>query len=231
MKKLTFIISASILLLAPTQDTQAASFSGLYIGVNAGYEFGNTQNHLYGYTDTSNGYSHIHNMYQHGVTTGLLMGYGWTFLNNWYVGSEIDTSWGTTHGNQVESTLLHDVKRGNSYSVSLRTGKVFDQVLAYAKVGLKSTIWHFSTTVSSGWLGGTGTLDVPDSRSRRLFGLVFGVGVETPLSADWHLGGEFTYTRYASSTTTRFVTTGDGFLFSAYRPSTMDAVIRLTYKL
>ncbi len=118
--------AADIPTKAPPPLVPAASWTGLYAGVNAGVAWGNLHaaNGLPGPTDTGGS-----------GTFGGQIGYNWQASRNFVLGVEADLAWIDIHG---RSAAAHFDEKWMG-TVRARAGYAFDVYLLYATAGVGFT--------------------------------------------------------------------------------------------
>lgn len=245
MKK--YLMSAAVVAAAlvntEAQAKDVRDFGGFYIGGNLGYGFGNTTALTGGVGDDAVFQSQKNNLSVKGIKGGLHVGYGWMVQRLFYVGVEAYGKLSNMEGNQqaypgqagalavAAANSTWKAKHTNSFGAALRLGGVINSMLTYVKVGIESAAWKFEQAHSRGVFGATPETNlVTDSKSRRLTGIPFGIGMEAKLTERLTFGGELTYTHYTGSAnvTTNYNSQQVNARFS---PNTMDFSLRLSCKL
>lgn len=166
---------------APPAIAQVWTWTGFYIGGNAGYGWGRSRWDLQP-TGLSEG-SHDPN----GGTVGGQIGYNWQFGGNWVVGLEAQGNWADFTGSNTSIVASPAVNRTHIDAFGLFTGKLgyaFNNVLVYATGGaaVQSVDYRWSL------LGLTrGTAD--ETR----WGATVGAGIEYAFAPNWSVGAQYNH--------------------------------------
>jgi outer membrane immunogenic protein len=169
-------------LLAPPDYTPPSlSWSGMYIGVNAGYAWSANNNQLALSTDYPTGLN------SSGWLGGAQLGYNFQF-SRIVAGIETDLA-----ASSVSDTV-HDLNFGDTFKLRLsevgtvrgRLGYTFDRVLIYATGG-------FAYGGLSNSVSGPVLLDGPYSYSGVATGYVLGAGIEYAIDKNWSIRTEYEF--------------------------------------
>lgn len=159
---------------------QVYNWTGFYVGVHAGYGWGDLDFTGFGTTDQS------------GFFGGAQVGYNWQAPgSNWVFGLELDSAFADIE--ESATATIGGVAVTASSSVDYigsfrgRVGYAWDRTLLYVTGGLGWASNEISTDVAFGGL----TASVSESNTH--FGYVLGAGVEYAFSGPWSLKGEYLY--------------------------------------
>jgi outer membrane immunogenic protein len=153
---------------APMTVAPQFSWTGIYVGLNAGYGWGDTSGTLF---STAPGQVNIS-----GALAGGQIGGNYQFANNFVVGIEADYQWADIDGSSTTLagvTRTADVERFGT--VRGRLGFAWDRWLAYVTGGYAFGAKTEVTIVPGALLASSATLD----------GWTAGVGVEYAFAPNW----------------------------------------------
>lgn len=226
-------VAASVLLVASTAALAGGTYKdfkdqmpcpatpmlmdGFYVGAQAGYQTANMGENI---SITSGTVNANPSVAVNGWLGGLFLGYGTTWNNLYYLGGEIfgnyaDSSQGwdatlntTNYGSNAEMN--------SSYGLALLPGlKLTDTTLTYIRLGYTWANFKYSETAS-----GIGSA----SNSNTEGGFTYGVGMETLITGNWSLRGEYTYTNYNNFSTSMNATSS-----SSINPSASQYTLGVIY--
>ncbi len=171
--------------------------TGSYIGVQTGYgsyRVNNSINSPAGTSITSNYPASASNW-----TAGALFGYGKMISSMFYLGGEIfinannfQQDFSYTNG-PAPTTYTNQTLNGPTWGIGLLPGIRFQEsALTYVRLGWNSTIFKTNETATGAVNGNV---------SNRESGFVFGVGIETLITTNYSVRGEFDHTYYTSYNT------------------------------
>ena len=197
-------------------------WSGFYLGVNAGGQFGHSEDKdldNYNFPDKSWGYGET------SFTVGEQIGYNWQW--RWLVlGPEIDAGYMNLDGRGVEPGIPHDTF-GESESDFFatfrgRVGVALDCWLVYATGGGIGVNYHPRVIDTSSTTAGPDTIDA--SRHDFEWGYTLGGGVERMFGRHWSLKVEYLYFNLGSETFSAI--SGNGFGPYSWRAETEGHIVR-----
>jgi len=182
--------------LAPVPVAPADSWSGFYVGAQAGYIWGDAD------VDTSNQVKPNHfSLHPDGGMGGFFAGYNWKMSNDWLFGLEIGGNWMSNEDDPMIAVTVvggstpvdYHIKQDWEASVVGRVGKVADDTyLPYILAGI-------SWTQLKAKYSGDGTL-IPSSweqwESDTVAGFTVGVGLEYKISQNFHTRIEYRHNNY-----------------------------------
>ena len=186
----TAMAGGDIIPVAPTE-----SWSGFYVGVQAGGIWGNAD---VDYDDTGDPYW-THDMSVDGYSIGVYAGYNWLLENNWLVG--IEGEWSHVSADDTGNLMnaggyigwKTKVEQNWDASLRLRVGKAVDESLFYVTGGVA---WgdfdlnaYEAVNPSHHYSG-----------SFRLTGWTLGAGWEYAFNENLHLRLQYRYTDYGDDT-------------------------------
>ena len=156
----------------PTKaPVRVATWTGPYIGVHAGYGWGNFE--------TVAGGLGTNSLEPSGGLFGIQSGYNWQFSNNWVVGIEADSSWGRLR-DTVGGTFVDIDATG---TVRGRLGYAIDSLMFYGTGGLA---WMQAESFTIG------------TRDHFYLGWTAGVGLEYAFAPRWSAKVEYLYADYGT---------------------------------
>lgn len=156
----------------------AYDWSGIYVGANAGYGWGDMT-----WNFAANAGPLPFSTQPNGALAGGQIGINRQF-GNWVWGTEVTGAWSglSDSGIPTGSSITVTTKLRDLETLTGRLGYAFNNVLFYAKSGGATGV------VSADFSIGTG-------QSQRLFGTTTGAGIEYGLTPNFILGVEYDYTR------------------------------------
>lgn len=194
----------------PVYAPPAFSWTGMYFGGHAGYEWGKLDgSDLLGLVPTS--------LNADGWLGGIQLGYNYQFGRNIVAGTEISGSWGNGDGSgncygKFFDPLPSDNNKlscngGHDWTVQWlnKMGVAFgadNRMLAYAIGGVAITDLSFSRKFSYDVYDGDvydGRATVRSGGSQTTVGVVLGAGFQYAFTNNWSLGVEWLHTEYASA--------------------------------
>lgn len=210
---------------APLPVASTYNWSGGYVGVQAGYAWGDSTGG--DYTKTAGLVDVLGAVDPHGSIGGLHGGYNYQFTNNIVLGAEGDINFADIRGSV---NPLHNGSGvgipGNSASgemdwngsVRVRAGYAIDRFLPYVTGGVAFGRYKFTPTYA-----GTGPL--PGSKTQT--GWTIGAGLEYALSDHLTTRIEYRYTDFGSA---KYDIPGFSTFETRVKLKTNDVRIGLTYK-
>ena len=183
------------------------TWTGCYVGVQAGGDFGNSKWSPTGAGPVSYGTS--------GGIGGGQLGCNYQ-MQNFVIGAEGEL-WGSSLSGST--TKLLGGEGGGAFSfhsksdvggdLSVRAGYAFDRVLVFSKIGAAWAHYTFTETypitdIKVPAPAGVGS----DTGSGDYSGLLLGVGAEYALDAHWSVKGEYDYINYGSKNIPMYTVTG-----------------------
>ena len=173
-----------------------ALMDGFYLGAQAGYQMADMGENI----SIANGAANANpSVSVNGWLGGLFLGYGMTWNNWYYLGGEIfgnyansSQGWDTTL-NVSGANYGSNAEMNSSYGLAVLPGlRLTDSTLTYIRLGY--TWANFKYNESSTAVGSA-------SNSSTEGGFTYGVGMETLITGNWSLRGEYTYTNYNNFST------------------------------
>jgi opacity protein-like surface antigen len=248
MKKMTYLfMSAAVAVSASSALAHnCCHMAGFYAGANIGYGsgYGKMSMDAFRVVDPDHNVKQLHHLGLSGFRGGVHIGYGTLFQNKFYLGVEGSADLSNTHGKSHVIAMDRNgdhflpvfnfrARRRDSLGLAVRVGGMLGGMLAYAKVGVETARWRFDALQASYLGGGQAGRNFFSSigQTKRLTGVVFGLGMETMLTDHIILGGEWVYTNYtkAPSLPLTYRTTAESLVFK-FSPRTNDFRLRLSYK-
>ena len=171
--------------IAPVAPAPMDSWSGFYLGAQAGYIWGDAD------TSYNDGTSSISQNVD-GFAGGLYGGYNWLLQNDFLIGLEGDINW--ANGSDSAENGTNEVKIDENWEASLRlrVGKVIDDTwMPYITGGAAWT----DLDVKYGPAGGALKSD-----SGTMTGWTLGAGVEYKFTESLHAKLEYRYSDYGDFT-------------------------------
>ncbi|GGF88469.1 membrane protein [Azorhizobium oxalatiphilum] len=160
------VVAAPIVSAAPP----VFSWTGFYIGANAGYAWGSGTGVADSFASSPDGW-----------LAGGQVGYNYQFQNNMLIGLEADVQAADIGGGNAFASSKMD----SFGTVRARLGYAFDRVLPY---------------VTGGFAWGNNKITAPGySQSDTLTGWTAGAGVEYALTNNWTARAEYLYTDFGKS--------------------------------
>ena len=175
----------------PPPPPPVFSWTGCYVGLHAGGDFGNStwRSSSYSWGDVGMGTS--------GAIGGGQVGCNYQ-VQNFVIGAELEI-WGssltgsTTRTTDAEGVETYGFKTRSDFAgdLALRGGYAIDRTLLFGKVGIAEARYQFTNTFSF-------DPSFPDRGSATYTGLLLGLGVEYALDLHWTVKGEYDYINYGS---------------------------------
>tara|TARA_B110000459_G_scaffold134324_1_gene146824 strand:+ start:215 stop:862 length:648 start_codon:yes stop_codon:yes gene_type:complete len=210
----TMIATSAVALAIATSAMADSNFSGAYLGGNFGYGAGKAVHN----NNEAAPYNSSSDLGMTGVIGGLHTGYQHQF-GMFILGAEASANLSNTEATEKYGVEKKSIKRKNAFGLAARAGVAINSWMTYAKLGWETA--KFSTKVS----GNVAQLLANNfSKTKRVNGLVTGLGFETLVAKNMMLGAEWTYTFYK---TTSFVA---GNAKDMTTPRIGDFKVRLGYK-
>jgi outer membrane immunogenic protein len=206
----TMIATSAVALAIATSAMADSNFSGAYIGGNFGYGAGKADHN----TNQPAPENLSFDFGMTGVIGGLHTGYQHQF-GMFILGAEASANLSKGGASIEDGVGKRSIKRKNAFGLAARAGVAINSWMTYAKLGWETA--EFNTKVS-----GNGDLDF--SKTKRVNGLVTGLGFETLVAKNMMLGAEWTYTFYKK---TSFVAASPKDMTT---PRIGDFKVRLGYK-
>ncbi len=212
----------------PPIVSPAYNWSGFYVGVHAGYTFGDDDSVI----TTGQAAGNIANVVggarpgqvrldRDGFIGGGQIGYNWQFSPSWVFGFEADISYVDNRDNLVVGTLslpaavppnapLNNTFRSRMEyfgTVRGRLGYAWDRTMVYVTGGLAYAEVQNSAT----FFGPAGQVQFDGGRRRTETGYTVGGGIEHAISPNWSVKAEYLYYDLGSNTVNvAFVPGGGG---------------------
>ena len=209
------------MLVSPAYD-----WSGFYVGVHAGYTFGEDEN----ISTTGQVAANIANVAggarpgqvrldREGFIGGGQAGYNWQLTPNWVVGLETDISYvDIREDTNVVTIPLNGIGTLNNTfrtrmeyfgTVRGRIGYAWDRTLVYATGGLayadiENSVAFFGPSTAGGLLQFAG------KNRRTEAGYTVGAGIEHAFGSNWSVKAEYLYYDFRDETVNVAVVPGDG---------------------
>jgi outer membrane immunogenic protein len=194
----------------PAPSLPIFSWTGFYVGGQAGYDFGRERSMA---SATASGIGLASNVQrENGVIGGAHAGYNFSSQAVPYIGSAFGTGVvfgveGDVDGSGARSTYglggIATTTRNNiEGSIRGRAGVAVDRLLFYATGG--AAFVELQNTYANTVVGGT------DSLSRSRVGYTLGGGVEYAVTDDWSVRGEYRYTDFGHYSDVLGTSTGGG---------------------
>lgn len=173
----------------------AWDWSGFYVGLNAGYGWGQNDGVTMGFTDPGGtwfgpclaagscpgGLSHSSD----GFVGGAQIGYNWQ-IDQFLIGGEADISWADIQGSTGIANGTVSTRADWLSTVRARAGVAIDRVLIYGTGGIAFTDMKTELNGPVGF----------SSDSQNLTGWTIGAGVELALTENLSMKGEYLYTDF-----------------------------------
>jgi outer membrane immunogenic protein len=225
--KQALVTTALVGSLATPTIAAECTFSGAYLGVQGGLATAKTN---FKYSETAPDQDkESKDLGALGFGGGLHVGYGKQFVNNFYLGFEVDGNLysseakeTTNRTNPVTSSTIK-AQRTNSFGAAIKPGFVVGNALLYAKLGVESANFKYSMDAE-----GNGQKLSKAAKGRRL-GFVPGLGIAYNVTSHVMLGLEATYGMYKKANIENF---GDAAARnkSEFSSKTADVFARISYK-
>jgi outer membrane immunogenic protein len=167
----------------PVFATAPTSWTGFHIGVQAGYEFANTEL-------SAAPLLTFRGVGSQGLTGGLIAGYDWQFGPRWVAGLEADASLSAVKSSlDVLGVNVLDAKSEWSAAVRARLGYLFTpNTMTYVGAGYSWSSFKVSTPLAI------------LNNSETFSGLQLAAGIETKLAQNWSARAEYVHTFYDKET-------------------------------
>jgi opacity protein-like surface antigen len=177
---------------------------GAYIGAQIGYGTYRVRNNIFSPAGTTLGSNLV--AADTGWAGGVLMGYG-AMMNRWfYMGAEIFIDANNFDQSFIfenpESGVNYTIKTGSgpTYGIALLPGiRLTESTLTFVRLGWNRLVIHTHEQFTGAPLNTT---------SKIVSGFAFGVGLETLITTNYSLRGEFDHMYFSSYNTTSFYNTG-----------------------
>jgi outer membrane immunogenic protein len=175
----------------------AFTWTGCYVGVHAGGDFGQSK-----WTEPGDfyGFAAAVSMNTAGAIGGGQAGCNYQLNDNFVVGAEAEI-WGSAlEGSTSVSGAASSSAQFKTWShaagdVALRAGYAIDRTLIFGKVGLAEAQYDYALNFTNA--------PIPNyTASATHTGLLLGLGVEYALDMHWSLKGEYDYINYGSKSAT-----------------------------
>jgi outer membrane immunogenic protein len=188
---------------APAVVAAAYNWTGLYVGVNGGWSWGNQDPLvLFGNRFDRTGMSMSGGMF--GGTIGAQIQQGYVVL-----GVEGDLDWANIKGNYTVTPSILGIGQGITLNVAsnisafgtarLRAGVAFNNLLLYVTGGVAAEKSSANGTTIAGVPCGTLGVFPNCASSAWRPGMVAGLGVEYGFTPNWSVKGEYLYTQVIGS--------------------------------
>lgn len=170
------------------------SWTGFYIGANAGYggdkfTFDSTDVYSYGYGESLS-------LNSSGFFAGGQVGYNYQFANSVVIGVETDLQWSGIEGKYSQSYYGYSEEFGASVdyfgTIRARLGYAFDRFLPYITGGAA----YGKTKITDNY---TNYYGVSNSSSSTNWGWTIGGGVEYAITNNWTFKTEYLYVDLGST--------------------------------
>ena len=182
------------------------TWTGCYIGVNAGADFGNSK-----WSDLAFPAPAGVSFGTSGGVFGGQAGCNYQF-QNFVIGGEGEL-WGSSLSGSATllgaegATLGFKTKSDMAGDLAVRAGYAFDRVLVFGKVGVAWAHYAFTETVR-------GYGNYTDTGSGDYSGLLLGLGLEYAIDSHWSVKGEYDYVDYGGKAIPLY-TVGGGYDYTA----------------
>lgn len=226
----------------------AFSWTGFYLGGNAGYAWGESKATDVLFFDSIGGVYTPGGLYagndvklgnMDGWVAGGQIGYNYQFTNNVVVGIEADFQWtGAEDSRSFYATVDGPYYQTNAElewfgTVRARLGYAFDRLLVYGTGGFAYGKVSGSTTVMG--LNGAGAPDFTTAASGSYdkvnTGWTLGAGLEYAITDNWILRGEYLYVDLGDTNVTSYLAGAPGSYVSAKADLTTNIVrAAISYK-
>jgi outer membrane immunogenic protein len=166
------------------------SWDGFYVGLHAGYGFGDVSGQEQGSALPLESYS----LSPKGFAGGVHGGYNMTFMNSYLAGLELSVDDVALTDSATTGAISTNVDYKNSYRASLvgRIGYIIDDFLIYGLGG--GAYNHANENYTSG--GASSSID------NNRIGWTLGAGLEYAINQNWIARGEYRYSDFGSVSTT-----------------------------
>lgn len=204
------IIASAI--LAASSSVALAATTGPYVGASIGVNSStfNLKN------TTAGAPSNKVDLGGRGAIANLFAGYGQLVNQNVYLGGEAFVDATNTQSKTTAGTASFTINQRYGYGISFIPGLMLsNDTMAYARVGLVRSNFQLKASAP-----GAST-----SKTQSLTGGQFGVGLQTSLTQNVDLRGEYDYTTYGSKKITSTAGTS-----AKFQPRTDAFTVGLVYK-
>lgn len=194
---------------APVYAAPAPVFTwtGFYIGAQAGYAFGHSSIDDYYKLALSTGMAGPQSLSPDGGLGGLHLGYNYQ-IGSWVLGVDGQFDWGSFSNSGSVSypflfpgnifTLHRTVRANDLATVGARLGYAFNNVLLYAKGGLALTQWKYQDFSSDALFGPY--FSSYASATNNTAGWFVGAGAEYAFNNNWSANIEYRYIGFGRET-------------------------------
>jgi len=182
--------------IAPVAPAPANNWDGFYMGIQAGYNWGDAEVDWIDNTDTADEIPYKGPAYDvDGTIAGIYGGYNWIFGEGWLLGVEGEIN--MVSGDDTQSTNYEneddypgEVKHNWDASLRLRAGKVMGDFLPYVTGGVAWGGFHVKQYAVYD------ENKIYFDKDMTLTGWTVGAGLEWSISSNVHLRVQYRYTDY-----------------------------------
>lgn len=193
------------------------TWTGIYGGINGGYNFGNTKTTL-----SAGGESLSWNPNQSGFVGGAHLGVNWQIAPIFVIGVEAMGQYAAGNANYtVQNELNTSANARFITTLTGRAGLAFGNLLVYGKAGYAG-----ADVRASGDVSGVGSIYNGTNWHN---GWTVGTGAEFALTSHWIAGVEYNYIRLQNASYNTNGTLIDG-LNANVKPTTNQIIGRISYK-
>lgn len=198
----------------------AFSWTGFYLGAQAGYGFSGTNN--LSVNGTPGAFANLGNLAPRGFRGGLMAGYNWQFAGTPFLaGVEGDINIGGLErklaGTAAALTYSASSKVGVDGSLRARLGFTFDRALIYATGGLAMADSKYTLATSTPAVSSL-------NNSKMRTGYTVGAGVDYAFTNNLFGGLEYRYTSLGKKTLS------NGYVSTVAEPNWHQVMARIGYK-
>ena len=186
--------------IAPVAPAPMDSWSGFYMGLQAGYNWGDADFDIYDHRSEGSDHFASASLDLDGMTAGFYAGYNWLLENDWLVG--VEGEWNYLDASDSKQLDLGEgpdvtVKITQDWEASLRArvGKVMGDYLPYITGGVAWTSVNAKAYYLGNNEGGENGITLMDD-DQILVGWTIGAGVEMAISENVHARIQYRYTDY-----------------------------------
>lgn len=174
-----FILASSILALSSSVAFAAGPYVGAGLGVNTGtFDISDNVNN---FKSTAGG---------RGAIGNLFAGYGAIVSSNLYLGGEVFANLTNTESQESSGPNKYTVKNKYGYGISFIPGVMLsDHTMLYGRLGVVRSRFESKATTAA----------ASSTATKTLTGGQVGVGIQTSLTQNLDLRGEYDYTSYGST--------------------------------
>lgn len=225
------VIIQSLLIYSLGQQLVSAeeSFKGVFLGVEGGYNFGNSLlDRKINKAVFPNQKDDKFHLSSHGIIGGGFLEYTHMLTDKFLLGLQVNAKWSRLSGKVdnfniiLNQSIISDLKMKQSYGVTLRGGYHIEKILPYVMVGLLTSKWH-SKTQGMPALG-------QGSISKNLTGYELGAGIDYSLTKSFLVGIKFAHTRYNEFSYLNRLNSGQILHKVKVRPQTNALTCNVKYK-